>query len=212
MGQDADQCQCESTGEAAFYCPRHRCVKAAHFGHLCRTRRDYFEAWETGRGIPLCIGTEPVFCTFETVTDRVSRCSRCGKRWSGQPPANRLCRYKPRAVTIVAGEDGTRQVLVDGEVVAATGCCGGEPPREMPSLLAQATNLAGSMAAFAADFAKSGADAILTDEAVDARLAVCGACDRLAGHRCLECGCFVALAAQLRSKDCPLGKWPKQET
>ena len=39
-------CQCEGPG----YCERHDVKKSPHWFHLCRTRDDYFQAWEQGRG------------------------------------------------------------------------------------------------------------------------------------------------------------------
>ncbi len=44
-------------------------------------------------------------------------------------------------------------------------------------------------------------------DVVEARLAVCKACDKLKDGRCEGCGCFVASKAALLSQVCPLGKW-----
>jgi hypothetical protein len=45
-------CECDRpTGEAfTFFCARHRCQKTRRWWELCRTRADYFRAWEEGRG------------------------------------------------------------------------------------------------------------------------------------------------------------------
>lgn len=40
------QCDCALAG----YCERHGIVKSEHWVNLCKTREDYFEAWEHGRG------------------------------------------------------------------------------------------------------------------------------------------------------------------
>jgi hypothetical protein len=73
-----------------------------------------------------------------------------------------------------------------------------------PPLSTQAWSLARSVAAFVADGFRT-VDAGQYRE----RLGVCGACDRLSGHRCTECGCWVALKARGRTFTCPLGRWPQ---
>ena len=39
-------CECPVAG----YCARHSVEKTGHLLHLCRTRQDFFDAWESGRG------------------------------------------------------------------------------------------------------------------------------------------------------------------
>lgn len=47
----AVKCQCVvPEGKKTFWCERHKCKKNLHLLHLCKTRPDYFEAWEKGRG------------------------------------------------------------------------------------------------------------------------------------------------------------------
>jgi hypothetical protein len=43
-------CECPGPGD----CSRHQCRKNAHLHALCRTRQDYFDLWEAGRGP--CLG------------------------------------------------------------------------------------------------------------------------------------------------------------
>lgn len=40
------QCQCKEPG----WCERHKCLKHAHWHHLCQTNQAYFDAWEEGKG------------------------------------------------------------------------------------------------------------------------------------------------------------------
>lgn len=42
----ATGCTCTAPG----LCPRHNCIKHAHYLRLCQTRPDYFALWEAGRG------------------------------------------------------------------------------------------------------------------------------------------------------------------
>lgn len=43
-------CECPAPLENRFWCKRHGCEKTKHFHGLCRTRADYVELWERGRG------------------------------------------------------------------------------------------------------------------------------------------------------------------
>jgi hypothetical protein len=47
----------------------------------------------------------------------------------------------------------------------------------------------------------------------DERMAICRACPelkrKLVGSFCNICGCNMKMKAQMKSQDCPLGKWPK---
>ena len=43
------------------------------------------------------------------------------------------------------------------------------------------------------------------------RMAVCHACPRFSGNRCLECGCFVEAKAMLATEDCPLDRWAERD-
>lgn len=46
-------CDCAAAG----FCQRHKCNKNGHFHTLCKTRPDYFELWEQGRGP--CVDESP---------------------------------------------------------------------------------------------------------------------------------------------------------
>jgi hypothetical protein len=73
----------------------------------------------------------------------------------------------------------------------------------MPSLAAQAWNLAGSLADFLAD----GCRTVRPDD-YQRRLEICDGCDQRRGNRCLQCGCRLHLKARGRAFACPLNKWP----
>jgi len=49
---DSAGCQCggPAAGERTFFCRRHNLKKTAHWWSLCRSRDDYFRAWEEHRG------------------------------------------------------------------------------------------------------------------------------------------------------------------
>ncbi|MHA7962569.1 DUF6171 family protein [Paenibacillus sp. CAU 1782] len=58
----------------------------------------------------------------------------------------------------------------------------------------------------------SRSDVCVSDAEYDARLQACRSCPRLLdGETCSACGCYVRVAAKLKSKSCPLpggGLWP----
>lgn len=82
-------------------------------------------------------------------------------------------------------------------------------PKQLPTLMQQARNLAKAVAGEASAVAK-GVKPVTPDEK-RARLAVCAACpERIVqdGHaRCAACGCFLERKTAWRSQSCPLGKW-----
>ena len=44
-------CQCKMSGnEKPVFCDRHQCIKTPSLQRLCKTRMDYFEMWEKGKG------------------------------------------------------------------------------------------------------------------------------------------------------------------
>ena len=45
------------------------------------------------------------------------------------------------------------------------------------------------------------------DEAYEARLRLCAACDQLNGGTCMGCGCLVELRAAYHKEKCPFKKW-----
>ena len=52
----------------------------------------------------------------------------------------------------------------------------------------------------------------MTDEQVEARMAICRGCEMYdaAQNRCNACGCFLAAKTRFRSAECELGKWHGQ--
>jgi hypothetical protein len=63
--------------------------------------------------------------------------------------------------------------------------------------------------AAAVNFVASGF-AVLPEDQVNARLAVCSTCDqRTAGGMCSGCGCLLAAKARLPAESCPMDKWAK---
>lgn len=83
----------------------------------------------------------------------------------------------------------------------------GPDSSSFPSLPQQGWNLARSLTAFIADGFKT-----VTKEQYEQRLQICDTCDRRRGTRCLQCGCGLTLKAQGRAFQCPLKKWPIQNT
>lgn len=57
-----------------------------------------------------------------------------------------------------------------------------------------------------AQLAKIKADERADDEAYQARLGACLACDHLQMGTCLKCGCYVELRAAIKKNHCPLVK------
>lgn len=57
----------------------------------------------------------------------------------------------------------------------------------------------------------------MASELVKQRLAICYACPDLLpnrfknARRCKHCGCIMAAKAQIRSMECPLGKWKAEK-
>lgn len=47
MSSSVNECECTGPG----WCERHSVRKSAHWVELCRTRPDYFAAWENGVGL-----------------------------------------------------------------------------------------------------------------------------------------------------------------
>jgi hypothetical protein len=71
-----------------------------------------------------------------------------------------------------------------------------------PPLATQAANFIHSVVAFAGDGC-----ALVDDAEYRRRLTACHACDRRAGRRCTECGCWIGVKARGRAFECPLGRW-----
>jgi hypothetical protein len=92
-------CECENPGTALYFeCQRHGCRKHAAWWRLCRTREEYFRAWEEGRGPGQGKPWDPsqpsrgLGDTIAKVTTAVGirRCGGCKKR---QAQLNRLVPY-----------------------------------------------------------------------------------------------------------------------
>ena len=97
-------------------------------------------------------------------------------------------------------KNGVPEVSLPSEVRG--GCCGGRSVARMAKDLR-------SVISGAARDALKGEKVIVSDEALELRKQICGACDRKIGNRCGECGCFLSLAQPLARKLCPMGKWEK---
>jgi len=65
------QCECKYPG----YCKRHKMLKSPHLWELCRTREDYFQAWEGGHGPGQRTkeGKAPVVITVPCSQDEIER-------------------------------------------------------------------------------------------------------------------------------------------
>ena len=81
-------CECETPG----FCERHGIHKTPHWHRLCRTREDYFAAWEQGTGPGqwsrrkglgdmVEVGLNKIGITKERVAKWTGRpCGGCGRR------------------------------------------------------------------------------------------------------------------------------------
>ncbi len=83
-----------------------------------------------------------------------------------------------------------------------------EAPQAMPSLVERARNFATSAARHVASGMRT-----CTEEQVEARYAICRACEFFRDESCMKCGCPLARGVRLVSKlswaneNCPVGKW-----
>lgn len=50
MGKTDCECEGPRPGDKTFFCERHQLTKNKVLFQLCRTRPDYFQEWEEGRG------------------------------------------------------------------------------------------------------------------------------------------------------------------
>jgi hypothetical protein len=73
---------------------------------------------------------------------------------------------------------------------------------EMPSMFKQAKNFATSAVKHIANGAQN-----VPENLKNARLEICGGCDKLSGDKCSACGCLVSIKAAWASEECPIGKW-----
>jgi len=42
------------------------------------------------------------------------------------------------------------------------------------------------------------------------RIKICRECDQYKHFVCMQCGCFMPLKTKLRSAECPIAKWAKE--
>lgn len=81
----------------------------------------------------------------------------------------------------------------------------------LPPLLEQITNLAGTTKTVLLGFLKNGQVKASCQMEKD-RIEICLACEKLTDDfRCQECGCFIKVKAKLLTANCPLRKWPQKE-
>lgn len=74
--------------------------------------------------------------------------------------------------------------------------------QSVPSLVQKAANFAvATVQHVAAGMPKS------PEELAAERLAICGACDRLASGSCSLCGCQMKIKVTWADQKCPIGKW-----
>ena len=82
----------------------------------------------------------------------------------------------------------------------------------MPSLAAQAMNVAGAVVSEAAAIVKS--EPPVPPEVAQRRYAICEQCDcfNVVDARCSKCGCYMRVKTAFRSATCPDGKWAVVDT
>lgn len=93
---------------------------------------------------------------------------------------------------------GTAENLVAESSIAAK--------QKLPSITEQVVHFASDMTKWAAS-----GFAITDQSEKDRRLSICQGCEKYTGTRCSECGCQCSWASWLETKDCPLGKWKKEQ-
>jgi hypothetical protein len=71
-----------------------------------------------------------------------------------------------------------------------------------PSLPAQASNLAGSLWAWAVS-----GFSMATEEEQARRMTACHGCPEFDAGRCRICTCFLAAKIRMKTEACPIGKW-----
>lgn len=96
-----------------------------------------------------------------------------------------LAKYKPQTTS----------------VSSSVACC-----TSMPTVITQVGNAAKAMArVVSASF--TGNQVKATDDVVEKRRAICGACEFLKDGKCLKCGCRTNLKITLATEKCPLNRW-----
>lgn len=76
----------------------------------------------------------------------------------------------------------------------------------LPGAATLARNAVGAVGRVLARAAR-GQPLLAAETVVQARQAVCAACEHLVVGRCRKCGCFLTAKARLAGERCPLGRW-----
>lgn len=53
----------------------------------------------------------------------------------------------------------------------------------------------------------------VNDETAEKRMAICRQCEffKESTAQCTKCGCFMNYKSKMKSSECPVGKWKKEE-
>lgn len=113
-------------------------------------------------------------------------------------PVKRMCRGAPSPNALPVGSPAP--VAPAGK---PCGTCGPGVLRTAANAVAAAGRVVGA--------AVSGQPVGVSMDVRAQRMAICHACDRFSGNRCLECGCFVEAKAMLATEDCPLDRWARRD-
>ncbi len=81
-------------------------------------------------------------------------------------------------------------------------------PPEFPPVTTQIKN-ASSALIRATGALLSGERVKAPESVIEARKAICGACEFLRDNRCVKCGCQYRAKIALNTERCPLGKWER---
>lgn len=107
----------------------------------------------------------------------------------------------------MCGADNTiKENNTEEETVSDAPVSPPEAQNKMPSMFKQAKNFATSAAKHIANGGQN-----VPENLKNARLEICGGCDKLSGDRCSACGCIVSIKAAWASEECPIGKWERYE-
>ena len=133
-------------------------------------------------------------CRFFHVADDLFRCGACGRSIRSPHPPERIHRQ-------CSGERGVGS---------------GENSQNTPPRVSPLPTLLSSLASYVLNH-EAGIDSL----AIEARLAVCRACDRFTGENCLAFWTcctrardflWALVALEGHNRGCPLGKWHTKET
>ncbi len=113
------------------------------------------------------------------------------------------CNFIEQEGRLVCTRCGVNIKFIPGKVLRN---CDAGPKPELPSITEQVVHFASDMTKWAAS-----GFAITDQSEKDRRLSICQGCEKYTGTRCSECGCQCSWASWLETKDCPLGKWKKEQ-